>query len=137
MAKREKMSTNEMSIQCFSNRLFFYNLWFFLTTNYLISQPNTINSAFFFTSFLRFQYNLSRQVRIVLQRLNNKSLPGNKKKMFFFTHFSCTHGRMCVYGRYAPWPDVPRMLPTEQYLDLDFIDFKDFCLSLSSSIDFT
>ena len=41
---------------------------------------------------------------------------------------------MCVYGRYAPWPDVPRMLPTEQYLDLDLIDFKDFCLSLSSNI---
>ena len=54
MAQREEMSTNEMSIQCFSNRLFFYNLWFFLTTNYLISQPNTINSGFFFTSFLRF-----------------------------------------------------------------------------------
>ena len=33
--------------------------------------------------------------------------------------------------------DVPRMLPTEQYLDLDLIDFKDFCLSLSSNIDFT
>ena len=44
---------------------------------------------------------------------------------------------MCVYGRYAPWPDVPRMLPTEQYLDLDLIDFKDFCLSLSSNMDFT
>ena len=41
---------------------------------------------------------------------------------------------MFVYGRYAPWPDVPRMLPTEQYLDLDLIDF---CLSLSSNIDFT
>ena len=43
---------------------------------------------------------------------------------------------MCVYGRYALLPDVPRMLPTEQYLDLDLIDFKDFCLSLSSNIDF-
>ena len=41
---------------------------------------------------------------------------------------------MCVYGRHAPWPDVPRMLPTEQYLDLDLIDFKGFvyrCLVIS------
>ena len=28
-------------------------------------------------------------------------LSGNLKKLFF-PDFSCMHGRMCVYGRYAP-----------------------------------
>ena len=28
-------------------------------------------------------------------------LSGKFKKVFF-PDFSCTHGRMCVYGRYAP-----------------------------------
>ena len=28
-------------------------------------------------------------------------LSGNSKK-FLFPDFSCTHGRMCAYGRYAP-----------------------------------
>ena len=31
-----------------------------------------------------------------------RMLSGNVKKVFFFPGFSCTHGRMCVYGRYAP-----------------------------------
>ena len=31
-----------------------------------------------------------------------KRLSGNLKKSLFFSDFSCTHGRMCVYGRYAP-----------------------------------
>ena len=30
-----------------------------------------------------------------------KMLSGNFKKVFF-SDFSCTHGRMCVYGHYAP-----------------------------------
>ena len=34
--------------------------------------------------------------------LNDKKAFGKFKKKSFFSDFSCTHGRMCVYGRYAP-----------------------------------
>ena len=34
-------------------------------------------------------------------RLNDKNAFRKFKKVFF-PDFSCTHGRMCVYGRYVP-----------------------------------
>ena len=34
--------------------------------------------------------------------LNDKKAFGKLKKKSFSSDFSSTHGRMCVYGRYAP-----------------------------------
>ena len=34
--------------------------------------------------------------------LNDKNAFMKFKKKVFFPGFSCTHGRMCVYGRYPP-----------------------------------
>ena len=40
-------------------------------------------------------------------------LSGNLKK-FFFPDFNCTHGRMCVYGRYTP-PTLVIIKPSTVY----------------------
>ena len=41
-------------------------------------------------------------MKLSASKFNEKTFLGNSKKIYFFSDVSCTHGRTCVYGRYAP-----------------------------------
>ena len=41
-------------------------------------------------------------MKLSASKFNEKNVFRQFQKKKFFSHVSCTHGRTCVYGRYAP-----------------------------------